>query len=513
MKKTTGTSFFFRNSHSFLAIPGVIRIVGSGTQGGKIVSARARLPQSLVSHQIGKISLKLALLLGLFMTVFFSNVVAMQEMHDDELANVTGQALMQMEKDYRAAGSRTINGQLVSWEDTTFYKAGLDAVVELNMNIEKLQLGCGGINGPGCDIDIDQLSLSGQCLVDRPGCSASLTRPFFEFAIKNDQSTTLREVVGIRLSAENASGMLTAGQNTTSPNGINVLSGYMRTTKITGTAQTQAVEFAGPNDPCRSNPANCGVGSYSGNLTIRAILSLLGSADLTAVTQGHLGLGIDLPSLSVDFESGPDGALVYGNRVTSTSVQVTGTVPTIYFPNTTLIGRVTSCTGGIACPFVPSGDIDVNTSGGGMTGLGLVSNFTQNLGLIHRINVDSPFSLSFQKDSIWWPDADTDNVSLPGWWMAFDDPVDLGDLEPVQQVDISPTFPQLVGVVQNYFQNQPLNLDAGNGWSALTGGYMNVTMPMMNVTGTSVTIDLTDLPLSDSTQSVPSNCWGSAAFC
>lgn len=511
MNKRKRAKSHARNKKNFFLMSRILTVLAVEK---KNMSMRHQSARIFGSKQIGKVALALSLPLGVFMTVLFSSVAAMQKMHDSELANVTGQALMQMDKSFRPAGNRTIDGQSVTWKDTTFYKAGLDAVLELNLNIDKLQLGCGGINGPGCDIDIDQLSLSGQCLTDRPGCSASLTRPFFEFAINNDDKKTLREVVGIRMSAENASGMLTAGQNTSSPNGINVLSGYMRTTKITGIAQTEAVEFAGPNDPCRNNPASCGVSSYNGNLSIRAILSLLGSADLTAVTQGGRGNGIDLPSLNVGFESDDDGALVYGNRVTSTSVQVTGTVPTISFPNTTLIGRVTSCTGGIACPFVPSGDIDVNTSGGGMTGLGLVSNFTQDLGLIHRINVDSPFSLSFQKDSIWWPDANQENVALPGWWMAFDDAVDLGHLEPAQQVDISPAFPQLVGVVENYFQNQPLNLDAGNGWTALTGGYMNVTMPMMNVSGTNVSLDLTDLPLADATQSVPSNCWGGAAtFC
>ncbi len=34
--------------------------------------------------------------------------------------------------------------------------------MELNANIKKLQLGCGGANGLGaCDIDIDHISLSG----------------------------------------------------------------------------------------------------------------------------------------------------------------------------------------------------------------------------------------------------------------------------------------------------------------------------------------------------------------
>ena len=219
----------------------------------------------------------LALLTGL---LALNAAMAMQPMSDEEMGAVSGQALLMM--DMR-------EGEGVS-KDLNFYRAGLDAVVELNANFEKLQLGCGGVNGPGCDIDIDHLSLSGpeSCFAGaggRPGCDAILTRPFFEFAIKNDD-TPHREIVGFRLSSENAEGMLTAGQNTDAPNGINVLSGYMRTTQITGTAQTQAVTFAGPSDPCRSNPQSCGVSSYTGNLDIRAYLNVLLSADLIARTQG-----------------------------------------------------------------------------------------------------------------------------------------------------------------------------------------------------------------------------------
>ncbi|WP_231866057.1 hypothetical protein, partial [Alcanivorax sp. HI0003] len=45
-------------------------------------------------------------------------------------------------------------------------------------------------------------------------------RPFFQFAIKNDSSKTLREVVGIRLGGEDVSGPLSFGS-------LNTFSGYM----------------------------------------------------------------------------------------------------------------------------------------------------------------------------------------------------------------------------------------------------------------------------------------------
>src|SRR5690606_19685819 len=103
-----------------------------------------------------------------------------------------------------------------------------------------------------CDIVIDHLSLSGMPDSQgpdvwnngRPASSASLVRPFFEFAIKNDNSKTLREVVGIRLSAEQATGMLTAGYQDgsmtrdESRSGINSLSGYMELASASGTGMT-----------------------------------------------------------------------------------------------------------------------------------------------------------------------------------------------------------------------------------------------------------------------------------
>jgi hypothetical protein len=69
-----------------------------------------------------------------------------------------------------------------------FYKLGMEAQVDLNANIKKLQLGCGGVNGAGaCDIDIDYLSLSGvaDTSTGRASSSATITNPFIQFAIKN----------------------------------------------------------------------------------------------------------------------------------------------------------------------------------------------------------------------------------------------------------------------------------------------------------------------------------------
>lgn len=186
-------------------------------------------------------------------------VSAMTEMADKEMSNVSGQALLQMDKEFT-------NG-------FTFYKAGLDAKLELNANFEKLQLGCGGVNGSGaCDLDIDNFSLgcvadaSGACLSldprgrQIPGAPAGspnqlkdflIERPFFQFAIKNDSSKTLREVVGIRLGGEDVSGPLSFGS-------LNTFSGYMSgqaNLEMQG-ADNVAITCAYADRPCVAPGAN-----------------------------------------------------------------------------------------------------------------------------------------------------------------------------------------------------------------------------------------------------------------
>ncbi|KCY19290.1 hypothetical protein J596_1658 [Acinetobacter baumannii 21072] len=134
-------------------------------------------------------------------------------MSDAELSATRGQALMSMS--YIAPNdSANLEKLRDSSSNVGFFKLSLDADVELNTNIRKLQLGCGGANGAGaCDIDIDNLSLSGLSNTNdgRASSSAKITNPFIEFAIKNPNSTALREVTGLRVSAEAIEGLLTFG--------------------------------------------------------------------------------------------------------------------------------------------------------------------------------------------------------------------------------------------------------------------------------------------------------------
>ena len=114
----------------------------------------------------------------------------MTTLNDEELSGVDGQALLSMEvqKGYNQVDN---SNKTYDQSNISFYKLGLEAEMEINANIKKLQLGCGGINGAtGCDIDIDNIALSGlpagsnYTSDDRAGSSALITNPFLQFAIK-----------------------------------------------------------------------------------------------------------------------------------------------------------------------------------------------------------------------------------------------------------------------------------------------------------------------------------------
>ncbi len=145
------------------------------------------------------------------------------QMSDDELSATQVQALMNL--------TRTNDAN----QGLGFYRLGMEAEIEINANIKKLQLGCGGTNGAGnCDIDIDNLSLTGLNPVngEYAASDAILKNPFIEFALKNPDTAATREILGFRVGALEALGLLSLGtnSNTSDPSddtGINSLSGNL----------------------------------------------------------------------------------------------------------------------------------------------------------------------------------------------------------------------------------------------------------------------------------------------
>lgn len=471
-------------------------------------------------------------LITIFILFFSHPLVAMEKMADEQLSLISGQALLQMGK---------TPGSGIS-SDLTFYKAGLEAELELNLNIEKLQLGCtsgGAINGQNCDIDIRNLGISGSPLSVNPdgtgnwangrvGSSAILTRPFFEFAIENDESKTLREVVGIRMSGESITGLLTAGtQNHPVPvddDGIQSLSGFMRIAQTMGEVTTQQGLFGTQPDELISGNlrANALVGNFD-----RSFTSIHDHPDTEGVTIPGINSGFTVPAFQVN-----------GKRQTRASVSGVSTVIDEIPMN--LAGC--QAAGGTNCVNqlrvqLSSNILTVSSSkvrlGGNsrLENLHLDATFNQDLSMIHNIPLSGTgMYLGFQKKQIYWPGAhigsgtgtDQTDIAQPGWWMSFQDPVDLGYLQGAAPVDISDVFPQVAALVTQNLQQpgQRIELEFGDSLDALTNSLVtppndvvvnldSATNPALG--GNPATITLQNLQLVN--QSVSSNCWGSARFC
>lgn len=147
----------------------------------------------------------------------------MVELADEDMEDIHAQGLFWSDK---ISGSE-LTGTNTYSTPFTFYRVGLDADLALNMNIAKLQLGCGGVNDflnakAGCDIDIDYATLMGRSGVDpgNPLSAFTLRRPYLEFAIKND-GTANREIVGIKIGTQSADGAIVAGRRYETDNAVN----------------------------------------------------------------------------------------------------------------------------------------------------------------------------------------------------------------------------------------------------------------------------------------------------
>lgn len=175
------------------------------------------------------------------------------EFGDHELSEITGQALVLSDRNVDAANN------------LTFYRVAIDAELGMNMNIDRMQLGCGGYNeivASGCDQDFQYVRLMGRG-AGQPGAADAapapsgssilgggtdfdnnvfkMTRPYLEFAIKNDGSYD-REFVGMKLGAQYTDGYMGIGRyitpgsapGCTTPSdlachtGVDSLSGYLK---------------------------------------------------------------------------------------------------------------------------------------------------------------------------------------------------------------------------------------------------------------------------------------------
>ena len=427
-------------------------------------------------------------------TLGLSQSYAMTALNDEELSEVEGQSLMNLEFQ-QGTNTTDAQGKTYNQSNIGFYKLALSAELELNANIKKLQLGCGGSNNSiraGCDIDIDNLSLSGipEAGQERPETSAKLTNPFIEFAIKNPTSAATREVMGFRVSAEKIVGLLTAGTNDGTQNGINTLSGYMKIAPATGSTKTQETPFTQ---------------SLTGKVNIAGCLN----CPREFVTSNST---IKIPSMPVNFTT--KEAILNGSRLTSVNVNALADVPTIILTENS--GNMKAVVPGTTwVTIIPLSNFTISDMRVNMQISGLKTDIAlnQSLGLIHSLPLNNPVSLSLQKSKLFWPKEQA--VADPGWWLAVNDPVQLGTLNASENyaVDINPILPDVATYLSDWFDDHPLYVDFGSAVSALFTSKLVSNVGEVNLGSLpALPLPLNNIPLGAS-QNVISNCYGGLKFC
>lgn len=239
-----------------------------------------------------------ALLLCMSMSMLANQARALTPIDDGELSIITGQSLFA--SNYIPLGSGNPN------TDISFFRLMIDAQIDLNVNIRKLALGCGGVNGAGgCDIDIDNLSMTGMAGsgVDAgPPTDFVLYRPYLEFAIKNPGSLANRSVAGFRIGAIESFGSLGVGtrpagidNDPSHHTGINSFSGDLQARVINGQLPVSLCLIGGAN--ADRTACNFGVGVPAGNATINTNDPNNGDNIFNLVLQRE-GTGAKAPTLT-----------------------------------------------------------------------------------------------------------------------------------------------------------------------------------------------------------------------
>lgn len=212
----------------------------------------------------------------------------MEAIGDEELGEVTGQAGSLFVAD-KILPNELENPNGSGYSNFTFYRMGLDAKLQMNLNMSKLQAGCGGVNDlltttPACDLDLDYLSFMGiNAAGDRPATNGpdsrfELVRPYIELAVKNDGDPTRREIVGIKIGAQRVNGALSIGREYT-----------------TGTTNLERGGTCNPSATVGDSVLAChsGVNSLSGFLSLEMSAGFNARADIagfiTTDLEGCLG--------------------------------------------------------------------------------------------------------------------------------------------------------------------------------------------------------------------------------
>lgn len=472
-----------------------------------------------------------------------SNLISLS---DDEMAAETGQALLSL-------GYTAPSGTTGGLTDYGYYKLGMEAKVEMNLNIKNLQLGCGGRNGPGvCDIDMSNVSLSGPAdgkvnsaniaengtpawSTGRPSTSAVMTNPFIEFAIKNPTSASTREVMGFRLSAEDVLGYLSAGTaNVANPtDGIKTFSGFIKVAQTPVNAFTNPAMFGTTKDQMiyakitalgidrsvttNPNAMTPGSGSYEtpGNDI---------AAYVDPVT-GQKVWGINVAKQPVNFNF-PE-TIVTGNRMSQLNLVVKDVpIPTIAIgaadgalrmrldqsilglANDPLFFMGAEGTSSASCA------ANYNTSNCSyITNLKANVTVKQNFNLIHNLPISSGAYLSLQKEAMKWPGSDSADIAQPGWWLSFKDPLDFGALNPTSGIPMQDVLPQIATYVTDYLSQNNIDLGFGEALGAAVGAPIYKGIGNIQLANDARAVMVLENLLLDGNQKPVPNCYGSLTFC
>lgn len=481
---------------------------------------------------MGSFSLRL-ILVGMSMG-FSLPVMALQALSEAELSDIRGQALLNV----RELAPNHIDNPMrsIAGNNIGFYRVGIQADMQINTNIRQLQLGCNGINGAGCDINIYNLALSGlPSNFDsglgyipsssnngnplftneggRAGTSATLKNPFFEIAIKNPDSASTRELAGIRFSAEEINGLLTAGtSNNAAPtldDGIQTLSGFMRIAATTGTVDTKAALFGKADGLSPAfTLAQMQIGGRLGTTAnsncgffdiCRGYRSLPADAQTTGIKIPSMkNVPFTMPTFQVNGVRRAD-AIVDNVTTTLASIPIampTGcsgnwnaSTPCSYWDSDQLRLQLTqdsnpingsqNCIAFIVC----HAKFKMGT-GSQLSNLHMKIRFEQSLSMIHNIPLTGTGGyLSLQAVNLLWPDTYVDpsdvgktslssmtasDIAQQGWWMSFKDAVQLGVLRGAEEVSIRDVLPQAAALVTQDLLANRIQINGGDIGDVLT---------------------------------------------
>ncbi|MDF1629938.1 MAG: hypothetical protein P1U78_09095 [Alcanivoracaceae bacterium] len=376
-----------------------------------------------------------------------STPASLQPMSDSELQDVQGQALFVSNKiDGNGSIATGTNG-------ISFYRAGLDATLALNANIKNLEL---GRTGPGNQVDLWAENMAFGCTADAGGncvSSASATqlksflleRPYFEFAIRNDTSTTLREVIGVRLGAESAEGPLSIGN-------FRVFSGYLTARaniilQAQGTNNTNDIAITcGPSTgPCPGSLGGTGRNAFGLNEPLRSLgldndqACLVICAQFKDITVGFGQVSRNNLPVVASGKRQTQG-FISGANFNSAVNELTGTLNVIRSDGLPagLINLIFGLIEGQARDKIKNQlytNLGLASVGGAWNNTGaqqaILENYAipYNVSNLHQVDVNSPlFGLSFQNQAVRFPGY-AQNVPV-GWGFYLPDAFTLTVAEP-----------------------------------------------------------------------------------